>query len=182
MTQYQWQLAEQPDPAADEHTIEPDIGSPAVSGDVVAGNVALKISQTMRPLCTRTLVGCTIQFALHDMDKAVARILEAIEQDQKITIYGDYDVDGLTSSCHHAWRHLQSLGAEPDVFIPDRFTDGYGPNAEVYTYLQKTGTQLVITVDNGVAGAAVIDPAQAAGMDVVVTDHHELPANACRMP
>ncbi|HAJ55489.1 MAG TPA: hypothetical protein DCL56_12710, partial [Lactobacillus sp.] len=62
-------------------------------------------------------------FALHDMDKAVARILKAIEHNEKITIYGDYDVDGLTSS---AIMHetLQSLGAEPDVFIPDRFADG----------------------------------------------------------
>ncbi|WP_262316454.1 single-stranded-DNA-specific exonuclease RecJ [Lacticaseibacillus parakribbianus] len=114
-------------------------------------------------------------FLLHDMDKAVARIQQAIENQEKITIYGDYDVDGLTASSIML-ETLQSMGAEPTVFIPDRFTDGYGPNAAVYRYLQSAGTQLVITVDNGVGGAAVIDAAQAAGMDVVVTDHHELPA------
>ncbi len=71
---------------------------------------------------------------------------------------------------------MNSLGADNvETFIPDRFTDGYGPNAEVYDYLRKNGTQLVITVDNGVGGASVIDQAMAAGMDVVVTDHHELP-------
>lgn len=111
---------------------------------------------------------------LHDMDKAVARIQQAVTDQEKITIYGDYDVDGLTSASIMK-EALESIGAEPEVFIPDRFADGYGPNADVYKYLQANGTQLLITVDNGIAGKAVIDPAMAAGMDVVVTDHHELP-------
>lgn len=114
-------------------------------------------------------------FALNDMAKAVERIQQAVANQEKITIYGDYDVDGLTSTSIML-ETLQSIGAEPEVFIPDRFTDGYGPNAAVYHYLQKSGTQLVITVDNGVSGKAVIDEAMAAGMDVVITDHHELPA------
>ncbi|WP_235803384.1 single-stranded-DNA-specific exonuclease RecJ [Lacticaseibacillus brantae] len=113
-------------------------------------------------------------FALHDMQKAIDRIQQAVAENQKITIYGDYDVDGLTSATIML-EALQSVGAEPDVYIPNRFTDGYGPNAEVYRYLQKSGTQLVITVDNGIAGAEVIDEAMANGMDVIVTDHHELP-------
>ncbi|WP_461213027.1 single-stranded-DNA-specific exonuclease RecJ [Lacticaseibacillus sp. GG6-2] len=111
---------------------------------------------------------------LHDMDKAVARIQQAIANGEKITIYGDYDVDGLTSTSIMK-EALEAIGAEPEVFIPDRFTDGYGPNAAVYKYLQSNGTQLVITVDNGVGGKDVIDAAMAAGMDVIVTDHHELP-------
>lgn len=110
---------------------------------------------------------------LHDMDKAVHRIEQAVANQEKITIYGDYDVDGLTASSIMK-ETLESIGAEPEVFIPDRFTDGYGPNAAVYRYLQSSGTQLLITVDNGIAGADVIDPAQASGMDVIVTDHHEL--------
>ena len=111
---------------------------------------------------------------LHDMDKAVARIQQAVTDQEKITIYGDYDVDGLTSTSIMK-EALESIGAEPEVFIPDRFADGYGPNADVYKYLHANGTQLLITVDNGVGGKAVIDPAMEAGMDVVVTDHHELP-------
>lgn len=173
MTQYQWQLAPQP-AAADAHALSETLGVPPFLATLLLQrgiNDQADYDAFVHPDTSRL----HDPFALHDMDKAVARILKAIEQNEKITIYGDYDVDGLTSSAIML-ETLQSLGADPDVFIPDRFTDGYGPNAEVYAYLQKTGTQLVITVDNGVAGAAVINPAQAAGMDVVVTDHHELPA------
>lgn len=121
-----------------------------------------------------SVTGLHDPFLLHDMDKAVARIQQAIANNEKITIYGDYDVDGLTASSIMK-EALEAVGAEPEVFIPDRFADGYGPNAAVYKYLQSNGTNLVVTVDNGVAGKAVIDAAMAAGMDVVVTDHHELP-------
>lgn len=172
MTQYQWQLAEQPDPATVQQLSQTLAVPPFLA--TLLWQRGIKNKPDYEAFVHPDISRLHDPFALHDMDKAVARILEAIEQNQKITIYGDYDVDGLTSSSIML-ETLQSLGAEPDVFIPDRFTDGYGPNAEVYAYLQKTGTQLVITVDNGVAGADVIDPAQAAGMDVVVTDHHELP-------
>ncbi|WP_179395521.1 single-stranded-DNA-specific exonuclease RecJ [Lacticaseibacillus absianus] len=174
MSHYDWQLEEQPDASA-----------------VTDVAVALKVP----PFLARLLIqrGITTPegfeafvnpdlsrlhdpMALHDMDKAVARIQQAIEHQEKITIYGDYDVDGLTAASIMQ-ETLQSMGAEPEVFIPDRFTDGYGPNAAVYRYLQHNGTQLVITVDNGVAGASVIDAAMDAGMDVVVTDHHELPTD-----
>ncbi|KRM55729.1 single-stranded-DNA-specific exonuclease RecJ [Lacticaseibacillus sharpeae] len=113
-------------------------------------------------------------FALHDMDKAVQRIMTAVEEGQHITIYGDYDVDGLTSTTIMK-EALESIGAEPDVYIPNRFTDGYGPNRDVYERLQQGGTELLITVDNGVSGHDEIAWAMANGMDVVVTDHHELP-------
>ena len=158
MTQYQWQLAPQP-AAADAHALSETLGVPPFLATLLLQrgiNDQADYDAFVHPDTSRL----HDPFALHDMDKAVARILKAIEQNEKITIYGDYDVDGLTSSAIML-ETLQSLGADPDVFIPDRFTDGYGPNAEVYAYLQKTGTQLVITVDNGVAGAAVIDPAQA---------------------
>ncbi|WP_155286593.1 single-stranded-DNA-specific exonuclease RecJ [Lacticaseibacillus zhaodongensis] len=111
---------------------------------------------------------------LHDMYKAVARITQAVENDEKIVIYGDYDVDGLTSSTIMK-EALESIGAEPQVYIPSRFTDGYGPNLAAYKRLQAIGTQLLITVDNGVSGKDPIAWAMANGMDVVVTDHHELP-------
>lgn len=174
MTQYQWQLAAQPDPAAVQQ-LSQTLGVPAFLATLLWQR-GIKDKSDYEAFVHPNISRLHDPFALHDMDKAVARILKAIEHNEKITIYGDYDVDGLTSSAIML-ETLQSLGAEPDVFIPDRFADGYGPNAEVYAYLQKTGTQLVITVDNGVAGASVIDAAQQAGMDVVVTDHHELPAN-----
>lgn len=113
-------------------------------------------------------------YALHDMDKAVARITAAVENGEQITIYGDYDVDGLTSTTIMK-EALEAIGANPDVYLPNRFIDGYGPNQAVYERLQAQGTQLLITVDNGVSGHDPIAWAMANGMDVVVTDHHELP-------
>ncbi|WP_225419222.1 single-stranded-DNA-specific exonuclease RecJ [Lacticaseibacillus songhuajiangensis] len=113
-------------------------------------------------------------FALHDMQKAVDRITAALENGEKITIYGDYDVDGLTSTTIMK-EAIESIGGDPEIYIPNRFSDGYGPNLDVYKRLQANGTQLLITVDNGVSGKEQIAWAMANGMDVVVTDHHELP-------
>lgn len=111
---------------------------------------------------------------LHDMDKAVERIQQAVEQGEQITIYGDYDADGITSTAV-MYETLQGIGAKVNYYIPNRFTDGYGPNAAAYQRLIDQGTQLIITVDNGVSGKAVIDPVVKQGVDVIVTDHHELP-------
>lgn len=113
---------------------------------------------------------------LHDMDKAVERIEQAVEKQEQITIYGDYDADGITSTSL-MYETLLSIGANVNYYVPNRFTDGYGPNMDAYQRLIDNGTQLFITVDNGVSGKNVIDKVMAAGVDVVITDHHELPAD-----
>ena len=114
-------------------------------------------------------------YLLHDMDKAVNRIRRAIEQGGFILIYGDYDADGMTSASILK-ETLEQLGAECLVYLPNRFTDGYGPNASVYKYfIEQQGISLIVTVDNGVAGHEAIDLAQSMGVDVIVTDHHSLP-------
>lgn len=114
-------------------------------------------------------------YLLHDMDKAVERIRQAIEAGEKILIYGDYDADGMTSSSIMR-EALEMLGAENQVYLPNRFTDGYGPNLSVYKYfIEQEGISLIVTVDNGVAGHEAIAYAQEQGIDVVVTDHHSLP-------
>lgn len=113
-------------------------------------------------------------FLLHDMQQAVTRISDAIMNGEKITIYGDYDVDGLTSTTI-MYEALESLGADVDFYIPNRFEDGYGPSLPVYQRLVSQGTQLIITVDNGVTGFEPIKYAHQYGVDVIVTDHHELP-------
>ena len=113
---------------------------------------------------------------LHDMDKAVERIEQAVEKQEQITIYGDYDADGITSTSL-MYETLLSIGANVNYYVPNRFTDGYGPNMDAYQRLIDNGTQLFITVDNGVSGKNVIDKVIAAGVDVVITDHHELPAD-----
>ena len=114
-------------------------------------------------------------YLLHDMDKAVNRIRRAIEQGEFILVYGDYDADGMTSASILK-ETLEQLGAECLVYLPNRFTDGYGPNASVYKYfIEHQGISLIVTVDNGVAGHEAIDLAQSMGVDVIVTDHHSLP-------
>lgn len=113
---------------------------------------------------------------LHDMDKAVERIERAVEKQEQITIYGDYDADGITSTSL-MYETLLSVGANVNYYVPNRFTDGYGPNMDAYQRLIDNGTQLFITVDNGVSGKNVIDKVTAEGVDVVITDHHELPAD-----
>ncbi|NMV54064.1 single-stranded-DNA-specific exonuclease RecJ [Lactobacillus reuteri] len=113
---------------------------------------------------------------LHDMDKAVERIKQAVEKQEQITIYGDYDADGITSTSL-MYETLLSIGANVNYYVPNRFTDGYGPNVDAYQRLVDNGTQLFITVDNGVSGKNVIDKVMAAGVDVIITDHHELPAD-----
>ena len=114
-------------------------------------------------------------YLLHDMDKAVERIRQAIEEGENILVYGDYDADGMTSASIIK-ESLEQLGAECRVYLPNRFTDGYGPNASVYKYfIEQEGISLIVTVDNGVAGHEAIELAQSMGVDVIVTDHHSMP-------
>ena len=115
-------------------------------------------------------------YLLHDMDKAVTRIRQAIENYEQILVYGDYDADGMTSASIMK-EALEMLGAEVQVYLPNRFVDGYGPNESVYKYfIEQQEVSLIITVDNGVAGHEAISYAQSQGVDVIVTDHHGLPA------
>lgn len=114
-------------------------------------------------------------YLLHDMEKTVSRIRLAIENAERILVYGDYDADGMTASSIMK-EALESLGADVEVYLPNRFTDGYGPNQSVYQYfIEQQGISLIITVDNGVAGQEAIAYAQSVGVDVIVTDHHSMP-------
>lgn len=113
---------------------------------------------------------------MHDMDKAVKRINKAIDEGEKITIYGDYDADGITATTIMT-DTLGILGADVHYFIPDRFKDGYGPNLEQYKRIVADGTKLIITVDNGITGVEEIKYAQDHGVDVILTDHHTFQEN-----
>lgn len=113
-------------------------------------------------------------YSMYDMDCLVERVLQAVSENQKVLIYGDYDADGVTSTAI-IYETLLTLGLEPSYYIPDRFKDGYGPNLDRYKEAIDQGTDLIITVDNGVAGHEAIDYAMSRGVDVIVTDHHELP-------
>ena len=110
-----------------------------------------------------------------DMDKGAARIIRAIDQGEEIAIFGDYDVDGATSSAVLS-RYLTSVGAKVRIYIPDRMSEGYGPNAPALIGLRDAGVDLVITVDCGILSYEPLSAAKAAGLDVIVVDHHKAEA------
>ncbi|SCT88029.1 putative single-stranded-DNA-specific exonuclease [Mammaliicoccus lentus] len=109
---------------------------------------------------------------LSDIEKAVSRIHKAIENSEKILVYGDYDADGVTSTTILV-KTLESLGAQVGWYIPNRFTEGYGPSEGAFRNAHDEDVTLIITVDNGVQGHHEIDIANELGIDVIVTDHHE---------
>ena len=111
-------------------------------------------------------------FLLNDMDKAVSRVLKAVENREKITIFGDYDVDGVTSVCILK-MYLEKIGGNVDYYIPNRKGEGYGVSKNAVDTLKVEGTSLIITVDTGVTAIEEIDYANSLGIDTVVTDHHE---------
>lgn len=112
-------------------------------------------------------------FLMHDMQKAVGRINEAIENEEKILVYGDYDADGITSTVLLV-ETLISMGANVSSYIPNRFEEGYGPNKEAFTKIINSGISLIITVDNGIAGVEEVKLANELGCDVIITDHHKI--------
>jgi single-stranded-DNA-specific exonuclease len=110
-------------------------------------------------------------YELLDMDKAVNRTLHAIKTSEKICIYGDYDVDGATSSALLR-IFFESLGLEVMVYIPDRIRDGYGLSAAALSKIKAEGIDLVITVDSGSLAHEAIDAGNVLGLDTIVIDHH----------
>lgn len=110
---------------------------------------------------------------MSDMDKAIERINFAIDQNQKILVYGDYDADGVTSTTILV-NTLKELGAHVGWYIPNRFSEGYGPNEMAFKNAYEEGISLIITVDNGIQGHDEIQMVQDLGVDVIVTDHHEI--------
>ncbi len=111
-------------------------------------------------------------FLLPDMDQAADRLAEAVVENQKIAIYGDYDVDGTVGTAVLR-RFLRMLGIEPIVYQPDRLKEGYGVNAAAIERLAAEGVQLLLTVDCGITSVKEVDRANELGMDVIICDHHE---------
>ena len=106
------------------------------------------------------------------IEPAAARLREAIEKKQKITIYGDYDVDGITG-VSILWELLTLLGAQVDYYIPHRIEEGYGLNSDAVRSLAEAGTRLLITVDCGISAIEAAEVARQLGVDLIVTDHHQ---------
>ena len=111
-------------------------------------------------------------YLMADMDKAVARVQQALADHEKIAVFGDYDVDGITATCILV-DYLQGRGADVLHYIPRRIEDGYGLSCDAIEGLYQKGARLLITVDCGITGVEEVDFANSLGMDVVITDHHE---------
>lgn len=116
-------------------------------------------------------------FLMKDMDKAVERITTAVENGEKICIYGDYDADGVTSTSLLYSYLRDSLGADVMFYIPTRTGEGYGMNKGAVDKIHSQGITLIITVDNGISAREEIDYANTLGIDTVITDHH-MPSGA----
>ncbi|MCG7318155.1 single-stranded-DNA-specific exonuclease RecJ [Brevibacillus laterosporus] len=113
-------------------------------------------------------------FLLDGMDKSVHRIQQAIERQEPICIYGDYDADGVSSTALMV-HLLRKLGATFDYYIPNRFKEGYGLNQTALSYIYDSGFRLVVTVDTGISAVEQVAHGNQLGLDIIVTDHHEPP-------
>lgn len=113
-------------------------------------------------------------FDMLGMYEAVDFINEAIENEKQITIYGDYDVDGVTSSCI-MYKYLKSLGANVNCYIPNRFTEGYGMNSDAIEKIRAKGSEVIIALDCGITSVSEVHLAKEYGLDVMIADHHNPP-------
>ena len=115
-------------------------------------------------------------FLMRDMDRAAVCISQAVERGDTIAVYGDYDVDGITSTCLLT-EFLRERGGHVICYIPDRTGEGYGLNRGAVDRLGQQGVKLIVTVDCGITAAPEVAYAKALGIDVVVTDHHHCQDN-----
>ncbi|WP_300301709.1 single-stranded-DNA-specific exonuclease RecJ [Ferrovibrio sp.] len=145
-------------------------GLPEILGRVLAGRgVGFEALEDHLNPSLRRLLPDPSRF--HDMDAAAVRLAQAIEKDEKVAVFGDYDVDGATSTALLN-RFFRAIGRPLRVYIPDRLKEGYGPNAPALRKLAAEGVKLVVTVDCGTLAFAPLEDAAAAGLDVIVVDHH----------
>ncbi|MES0808627.1 single-stranded-DNA-specific exonuclease RecJ [Roseibium sp. SCPC15] len=147
-------------------------GLPDVLARVMAARgVAPELAQEFLEPSLKTLM--PDPSGLVDMDAAVNRIADAVQSGKKIAIFGDYDVDGATSSAIFA-KYLQWLGLDPIIHIPDRIIEGYGPNGPAIEHLRQGGADLLVTLDCGSTSFEAFETAKRLDLDVVVIDHHQV--------
>ena len=163
-----WHVAQENCAAAERLA---DAGYPYLVSEVLASRGVERAEDAAEFLTQETTLTYS-QFLMQDMDKAVERIAQAIAAGEKIAIFGDYDVDGITATCILV-DYLKGRGADVVHYIPRRIEDGYGLSCDAIEGLRKGGATLLVTVDCGITGVDEVAFARSIGMDVVVTDHHE---------
>jgi single-stranded-DNA-specific exonuclease len=160
---------------ADSHTrtaamLAQSLGLPPVVASILAAR-GFDTPEKVAPFLNPRLEHLPDPSSLKDMNKALAVLIAALEQGQNICIFGDYDVDG-TCATAMLTRYFTQLGIQVARYIPDRLTEGYGPNPAAMQAIAAQGTQLLITVDTGTNAPEALQAAAAAGVQVIVTDHH----------
>ena len=170
-----WRL--RPCDAAAALAISQRHGLPELVGRVLAGR-GIGLGETEAFLSPRLRDWLPEPSHLHDLDRAAARLAEAVQAGERVGIIGDYDVDGATATALVV-RHLQELGVEVAFEIPDRLLDGYGPNARMLDALAARGCRLILTLDTGTTAFEPLAHALALGLEVIVIDHH---AAEARLP
>ncbi len=144
--------------------------SPVIA--IILFNRGIKTEKAIRDFLSCSLSGMHDPYLMKDIDKAVERINRVRENGEKVTIYGDYDVDGITSIAI-LYKHLTSLGISVDYYVPDRIAEGYGVNKEALDKIKESGSTVVITVDTGITAVEETEYAKSIGLDMIITDHHE---------
>ncbi|ANU25616.1 single-stranded-DNA-specific exonuclease RecJ [Planococcus versutus] len=133
----------------------------------------LTTTESARTFMEMDVKGFHDPYLMKDMNIAVERIRTAIDKQENIVVYGDYDADGVTSTTV-MMTVLEDLGAKVSFMIPNRFKHGYGPNTELFQQAFDNGTKLIVTVDNGISGIEQVEFANRLGMDVIISDHHDI--------
>ncbi len=167
-----WQM---PNPQSDAFrlgaALAQSTGLPHVTAAILAARGHTGASQAIAFL-SPSLKELPDPTTLKSMDTAVERLTAAIRNNEKIAIFGDYDVDG-TCATAILTRYLRQLGIHPVLYIPDRLTEGYGPTPPAMQTLAGQGVKLLVTVDTGTTAHAAMQEAKNLGMDVIITDHHQ---------
>ncbi|MFH1797879.1 MAG: single-stranded-DNA-specific exonuclease RecJ [Candidatus Omnitrophota bacterium] len=165
-----WEVYE-PNPRLQKVLAE-SLGVSAACAQILT-NRGLTSPEAARDFLFGGLFSCVDPFLMKDMASAVERIHAAVKKSEKILIYGDYDVDGVTSTALLADIFAQ-LGAEYETFIPNRIDEGYGLNENAVVSASERGIKLIVTVDCGISAVREVERANELGIDVIITDHHEV--------
>ena len=158
-----------------DDSILKELGISSLAARVLSNRGISSIEQARR-FISPALADLPDPFTLKDMDKAIARIARAIRQKEPIILFGDYDVDGTTATAL-LLLFLKKAGAVVDFYLPHRLKEGYGLNLEAIKKIHAQGAKLMITADCGISNAEEIRWAMTHGLEVIVTDHHEVPEN-----
>ena len=147
-------------------------GMERIAAQILDGRGISDPQQAMQYISCDSAARLHDPFLMQDMDKAVERLSEAVEQGEQIAVYGDYDCDGITATAM-LYSYLEDLGARVIYYIPDRDVEGYGLNRAALDFLKEQQVELIVTVDNGISALDEAVYAKELGIDLIITDHHQ---------